>query len=155
MVRVWLKSSPPTIGMVSRFGPIVSPSFQSPKLVVLPQVVLSLEQNSTDGSPHPLHNPRQIQTSNLSRLNRDLISRESNFKLWGTNFREQAEFRRYTRGVELSINFKRSLSLLPHYPSISVTRRERGSVRWPNLRLLVNDTRWQQFTVCEYFARAN
>lgn len=113
--------------MVPRFGPIVSPSFQSPKLVASPaplppplQVVLPLEQNSTDRPP-----TRQIQTSNLSRLNRDLISRGSNFKL-GNKVPRATEFHRYTQGVELSINFKRrspSPPPSPGYPSISVTRR--------------------------------
>lgn len=112
--------------MVPRFGPIVSPSFQSPKLVASPaplpppaQVVLPLEQNSTDRPP-----TRQIQTSNLSRLNRDLISRGSNFKL-GNKVPRATEFHRYTQGVELSINFKRRSPFLPSpgYPSISVTRR--------------------------------
>lgn len=121
--------------MVPRFGPIVSPvspSFQSPKLVVSssspPQVVLPLEQNSTDRPPPT----RQIQTSNLSRLNRDLISRGSNFKL-GNKVSRATEFRRYTQGVELSINFKRRPPpsppppppFPPDYPSISVTRRGR------------------------------
>lgn len=146
--------------MVPRFGPIVSPSFQSPKLVASPaplppplQVVLPLEQNSTDRPP-----TRQIQTSNLSRLNRDLISRGSNFKL-GNKVPRATEFHRYTQGVELSINFKRRspspppLSRLSKY--ICNKERGRGSVWWPNLRLLVNDTRWQQFTEREYFARTN
>lgn len=145
--------------MVPRFGPIVSPSFQSPKLVASPaplpppaQVVLPLEQNSTDRPP-----TRQIQTSNLSRLNRDLISRGSNFKL-GNKVPRATEFHRYTQGVELSINFKRRspsppLSRLSKY--ICNKEGGRGSVWWPNLRLLVNDTRWQQFTEREYFARTN
>lgn len=152
--------------MVPRFGPIVSPvspSFQSPKLVVSssspPQVVLPLEQNSTDRPPPT----RQIQTSNLSRLNRDLISRGSNFKL-GNKVSRATEFRRYTQGVELSINFKRRPPPSPPPPPplpprlskyICNKERERGSVWWPNLRLLVNDTRWQQFTEREYFARTN
>lgn len=63
------------------------------------------------------------------------------------------------RGIIDQFQAASSSSSSPPSPRLSKyicnKERERGSVWWPNLRLLVNDTRWQQFTEREYFARTN
>lgn len=144
--------------MVPRFGPIVSPSFQSPKLVASPAPPSLLPSRASPWTKLD-RSPPNATDSNLKFISIKPRSYFAGVEL--QTWEQSSESNRIPplhTGRGIIDQFQAALSL-PPLPRLSKyicnKERGRGSVWWPNLRLLVNDTRWQQFTEREYFARTN